>query len=207
MVQAIVFDMGNVLLEWNVDKILAYFEEEFDRRAYLHQAIFESGLWEKQDTGEMSQNQVYQLLLEELDSSYYSSLKSIIFDWYQVVDVYYDMQAYGQTLKAQGYQVYVLSNTSAVYADLRRAGYLPLNDHLDGCLLSYQEGVIKPDPAIFRIFLDRYQVQAEDCVFLDDMAANVQAAKDLGFAGIQVRSEGQAIQDLRNFLEDEPAGN
>ena len=50
MIKNLVFDLGNVLIEWNSEKILTYFETEKVRRQVLRQAIFESGVWHQTDT-------------------------------------------------------------------------------------------------------------------------------------------------------------
>lgn len=54
MIKNLVFDLGNVLIEWNSEKILTYFEPEKERRQVLRQAIFESGVWHQTDKGELS---------------------------------------------------------------------------------------------------------------------------------------------------------
>lgn len=51
MIKNLVFDLGNVLIEWNSEKILTYFEPEKERRQVLRQAIFESGVWHQTDKG------------------------------------------------------------------------------------------------------------------------------------------------------------
>ena len=55
-----------------------------------------------------------------------------------------------------------------------------------GIVISGDEGVTKPDPAIYRTLLERYGVAAEDAVFIDDRAENVQAAEMLGFRGVHL---------------------
>ena len=54
MIKHLVFDLGNVLIEWNSEKILTYFEPEKEQRQVLRQVIFESGVWHQTDKGELS---------------------------------------------------------------------------------------------------------------------------------------------------------
>ena len=55
----------------------------------------------------------------------------------------------------------------------------------------------KPDPRIYQALLDKYQLQAEECVFIDDRLENVQAAFALGFAGIQMKETvGTLVRSL-----------
>jgi len=79
-----------------------------------------------------------------------------------------------------GYPVYGLSNWSNETFPRLRHRYPFLNE-LDDYLLSGMAGVAKPDEEIFRIFLQRINRQAEDCVFIDDAQVNIDAANRLGF--------------------------
>lgn len=56
--------------------------------------------------------------------------------------------------------------------------------YIDGGIVSFKAGMTKPDPRMFRLFLDQYALSPETCVFIDDASENVKAAQDLGFSGI-----------------------
>ena len=68
--------------------------------------------------------------------------------------------------------------------------------YTDGGILSYRDRVIKPGKEIYELLLSRYGLKAEECVFLDDTAENVEAARQLGFAGIVFRTKEQAEEEL-----------
>lgn len=68
--------------------------------------------------------------------------------------------------------------------------------YVDGGILSYRDGVIKPDPAIYRLLLGRYDLKAEECVFLDDIQSNLDTAAGLGIHTILFRSLKQAQEEL-----------
>ena len=70
---------------------------------------------------------------------------------------------------------------------------------LDGGILSYQEKIIKPEPAIYRLLMERYGLRAQECVFLDDTPQNVEEAVRQGMAGIVFRSREQAVKELQKF--------
>ena len=75
--------------------------------------------------------------------------------------------------------------------------FLPL---MDGGVFSCYVGIIKPDPAIYTGLFRKYDLIPEECVFIDDKPENVQAAKDLGMAGIVFSSYDQAKGDLDRLL-------
>jgi putative hydrolase of the HAD superfamily len=70
----------------------------------------------------------------------------------------------------------------------------------DGAVLSYQEKAIKPDSKIFRLFLERYGLNAGECVFIDDQKQNITAARNIGIPGIVFKSYRQAYRELKKLL-------
>ena len=69
--------------------------------------------------------------------------------------------------------------------------------YMDGGILSYKEKKVKPDAAIYRLLMERYNLVPEESVFLDDTLANVEAAEALGIHGIHFVSKEQAEEELR----------
>jgi len=80
-----------------------------------------------------------------------------------------------------------------------------LADHFDDVVLSYQVGLTKPDPAIFRLAAQRLGVATDECVFVDDKAENVAAAENVGMHGILYKNFVQFRQELNAILERENA--
>jgi len=98
-------------------------------------------------------------------------------------------------LKNHGYMVYYLSNMPTDVFQQLMSG--PLKDVFDGGVASCEVHINKPDSRIYQAFLDKYQLKANECVFIDDRRENVQAAFVLGFAGIQMKdSVGTLIRSL-----------
>jgi 2-haloacid dehalogenase len=98
-------------------------------------------------------------------------------------------------LRRAGVPVYALSNWSKEKFAATRDRF-PFLDEFDGILISGDVGVGKPDPAIFREFLDRFGLVAESTVFIDDSPANVAVARSLGIEAIQFHGAGQLRRDL-----------
>ncbi len=102
MIKNLVFDLGNVLIEWNSEKILTYFEPEKEQQV-LRQAIFESGVWHQTDKGELSLKEACEEVLAQLDVSYHSAVKNIFY-WYEVVHVYSGLQERIRLWSDQGFE-------------------------------------------------------------------------------------------------------
>ncbi|MBU1176473.1 MAG: HAD-IA family hydrolase [Alphaproteobacteria bacterium] len=78
-------------------------------------------------------------------------------------------------------------------------GAFPFFEKFDGVVVSGLEGLVKPDPRIFNLFLNRYGLAAESCVMIDDNAINIAAAKALGFKTVHFASPAQCRAELIAF--------
>ncbi len=80
---------------------------------------------------------------------------------------------------------------------LRRLGLLDL---FDGVVISAEVGLLKPDPRIYHLALERLRVPPEAAAFVDDLPENVQAARELGLYGIHFRDTMETLQQLQEWL-------
>ncbi|WP_270661166.1 HAD family hydrolase [Streptococcus anginosus] len=200
MIKDLVFDFGNVLIEWNPAKILAAFVKEEDRKR-VEAAIFDSGLWAQTDTGQLTLKSAIQAAQTLLDSSYSATVEAIFTHWYETVDVYHQLQEKIFEWAQLGYGIYILSTTSEIFYAVENAGLLPMTKVLTGKILSYEVGFAKPDKNIYQKLLAQYALQANQCVFIDDLQINLDVAKSLGFETILATSEQQNIIAIEELLK------
>ena len=199
MIKNLVFDFGNVLIEWNPAKILATFVEEDRKR--IKAAIFDSGFWAQTDTGQLTLEVAIQAAQTLLDSSYSATVEAIFTHWYETVDVYYQLQEKIFEWAQLGYGIYILSTTSEIFYAVENAGLLPMTKVLTGKILFYEVGCAKPDKSIYQKLLVQYALQANQCVFIDDLQVNLDVAKSLGFETILATSEQQNIIAIEELLK------
>jgi len=200
MIKNLVFDLGNVLIEWNSEKILTYFEPEKEQRQVLRQAIFESGVWHQTDRGERSLKEACEEVLAQLDVSYHSAVKNILYHWYEVVHVYSGLQERIRLWSDQGYRIYILSTTCEIFYHIEKAGLLPIYPLLSGYILSSEVGVVKPEVEIYHKLLKKYGLDPVESVFIDDIQANLDTAAELGFETILSTSETENIRAMETLL-------
>ena len=200
MIKNLVFDFGNVLIEWNSAKILAAFVKEEDRKR-VKAAIFDSGLWAQTDTGQLTLEAAIQAAQTLLDSSYSATVEAIFTHWYETVDVYHQLQEKIFEWAQLGYGIYILSTTSEIFYAVENAGLLPMTKVLTGKILSYEVGFAKPDKSIYQKLLTQYALHANQCVFIDDLQINLDVAKSLGFETILATSEQQNIIAIEELLK------
>ena len=195
----IILDMGNVLLEWNKDKILQGVSEMKKDYLILDKTIFQSGLWERLDLGTMTREELVLKVVSMIGRTYQKKVEEVIWNWPSYIDIYTEVFPVLLELKKKGHRIFVLSNTSKVFYDLLDEQLSPLKELLDGFVLSCDIKAIKPDLAMFKGILDKYQLDPVNCVFLDDIEDNTNAAEKLGIRVYQVKKRSDVVDILKSY--------
>ena len=129
--------MGNVLLEWNKDKILQGVSDTKEEYLILDKAIFQSGLWERLDLGTMTREELVLKAVSMIGRTYQKKVEEVIWNWPSYIDIYTKVFPVLSELKKKGHRIFVLSNTSKVFYDLLEEQLSPLKELLDGFVLSW----------------------------------------------------------------------
>ena len=195
----IILDMGNVLLEWNKDKILKAVAKTQKDYLILDKAIFQSGLWERLDLGTLTREELVDKVLSLLGDCYQKKVEEVIWNWPAYIDIYTEVFPLLARLKENGHRIFVLSNTSPVFYELLKNQLAPLAKILDGFVLSCDIKVIKPDRKMFEEILSKYELDPANCVFLDDIADNTKIAESLGIKAYQVKQRSDVVDILKKF--------
>ena len=176
------------------------FDEAMVKR--IAKASVQSTVWNEIDRGVWSMEELMQAFIRQ-DPEIEEELRRAYDDITGMVTKRAYAIPWIQELREKGYRVYYLSNFSEkAYEDCADAlDFLP---YTDGGILSYREKLVKPDPEIYRRLLSRYSLEAQESVFLDDTAMNVEAAERLGIHGICFRTKEQAEEELRGLVAAEP---
>ena len=202
MIRNIIFDIGNVLTDFRWKEFLEDkgFDEAMVKR--IAKASVQSTVWNEIDRGVWSMEELIQAFIRQ-DPEIEEELRRAYDDITGMVTKRAYAIPWIQELREKGYRVYYLSNFSEkAYEDCADAlDFLP---YTDGGILSYREKLVKPDPEIYRRLLSREYLEAQESVFLDDTAMNVEAAERLGIHGICFRTKEQAEEELRGLVAAEP---
>lgn len=194
IIKNIIFDFGGVLIDWNPRYLYRkVFSEEEEMEEFL--TVVCNGEWnEKQDGGRLFSEGIRELTQEHPDKS---DKIALYFDrWDEMIggaiegtpEILY-------RLKSLGYALYGLTNWSGETFHRTRKMFAFL-DELDGIVVSGDEKMLKPDPAIFRLLTRRYGISPEESLFIDDNQANIEAARKLGFHVIRFESSRQLSETL-----------
>ena len=176
--QNIIFDFGNVLVQWHPEKVYAeHFGDE--ARAWWFLRHVADNEWRSRiDAGES-----YAACSAELTDRYPEYAKAIALyssRWREMLtDEVPGMREVIDELKAKDYEIYGLTNWSMETFPEARARF-DILQMIDRYVVSGAEGMVKPDPRLFQVLLDRYGLKAEECTFIDDNPDNVAAAIRMG---------------------------
>lgn len=196
MLKNIVFDLGNVLVKFDSNELIYSF---FNERQEEVKSFYFDSLWNEYDQGlysveEMIEKGVKQFPELEL------CIKKLMYHWTEFVIPLKDNVAYIKDLKQLGFNVYILSNIPE--DDTKYLRSLGVFDNIDGGIFSYEYKKIKPDPEIFHILLEKYNLKASECLFLDDRKDNVVVASNLGFKTIEVKDSSKVIDLIKEKISE-----
>lgn len=108
-------------------------------------------------------------------------------------------------LRDQGLRMAMLTNNVREWEELWRAK-LPVDEVFETVVDSAFVGARKPEARIYELTLERIGMKAEECVFIDDMLVNIEAARELGFVAVHFQDNEQAIGEIRAALAPAPSG-
>jgi 2-haloacid dehalogenase len=194
-IKNVVFDFGGVLIDWNPRYL---YREIFKDEARMEHFLSEicSPEWnEKQDAGRSFSDGIKELVAVFPEMS--NEITLFGDRWDDMVggevkgtpEILYE-------LKSLGFSLYGLTNWSGEKFPKMRDRF-PFLGELEGIVVSGDEKLLKPDPAIFRILTERYPVKPEESLFIDDNPVNVEAGRSLGFDVIRFESAEQLRQSLK----------
>lgn len=193
--KAILFDMGNVILDYSPEYILSFYSADMKVIQQLNQAIFSSPYWVKNDEGTITQKQLEAGVLSALPDDLHDLACDVLATWTEHKPQRRAMIPLVKELHEKGYQLYLCSNAATSFQDYKDD--VIAFQYFDGFVVSSAIKQNKPDPGIFTYLLDTYHLEPQDCLFIDDVGANIQGAWRCGIAGYQYNGN---VELLREFL-------
>ncbi len=178
----IVFDVGNVLIRWDPRLLYRDLIPDDEKRDWFMQNVCTAAWNIEQDRGRSWEEAI--ALLVSQHPEWEAEIRAYDERWHETVPgEIAESVAVLSELKARGEKVYAITNFSREkWAEsLIR---FPFLQSFDGTIVSAHERLLKPDPSIYRVLLDRYDLAAGDCIFVDDSIRNVEAARSVGMQAV-----------------------
>ena len=201
MVKNIIFDLGNVIIKGTHSSIIKQYAKNKEEKEFIEDIFLKSPEWNLMDTGMITNDKSIIEIQKRTDKKFYNLIEVALHEWYKKLQVNEDIVDIAKKLKLQNYRIYVLSNMAeATYLHIKEIDFFRL---CDGIVISAYEKIKKPDEKIFKILLERYNLKAEECLFIDDDDTNRSyiTANKLGILGrkVEPNSEKDIIKLLNEF--------
>lgn len=181
----IIFDLGNVLFKWQPNE-LAY--------SLAHPELIEvvrSHHWKEFDRGTLNKEDLINSVSHKfpLIGHFLDRAEDFLKPIPESLDLFYQCQ------KA-GYSLYILSNMPTFFREFLVRRY-PFLSEFHGAIYSCDVGYIKPEAEIYTCLLNKFSLDPERCLFLDDLEENIQSAKTHGIQGIVFDGAENCLQQLQ----------
>lgn len=180
-ITTVVFDVGKVLFEWDLRHLYAKLISDEAEREYLVTHIVTPDWHYQHDEGRSLQDMVtervaqypqYAELIRAYEARITETIPGPVPGTHDIV----------RTLSSNGVPLFVITNFGAEFWDRFRPTQ-PIFDHFGDILVSGVEKLVKPDPAIYALALDRFGLQPGEAIFIDDNEDNIVSARANGFLG------------------------
>lgn len=200
MIRNMVFDMGNVLVVFDPHQFMDNegIRDPEDRELIMRE-LFHNVEWAQMDLGVLTEETAEPLVMKRIPDRLKGQVQNLLHRWWAKRSTIEGMEALVKELKENGYSIYLLSNAS-----VSQHIYWPkfeMSKQFDGKLISCDLGIVKPNPEIYRRFTQKFDLKPEECLFVDDLPANVAAAVSCGWKGIVFQGSAADLRQ-RMRLED-----
>lgn len=196
MIKNIVFDMGNVLLWFDRDRFLDAVGAEGEDRKILMNNVYLSVEWARMDRGSMTEAEAAASMCTHVPERLHGKVHMLVDQWDRPIYPVDGMAQLARDLKTAGYGIYLLSNAS--YRQHEYWPRVPGSKCFDGTLISADVKLVKPQREIYDLLCSKFSLKPEECVFIDDSAANIEGAEVAGMSGIVFHGEAdEAREKLR----------
>lgn len=192
-----IFDMGNVLMDFNPKYILSKYFTDISKINYYYEYYFKSGVWGKLDNGDL----LFSELEEDAQKNFpedYESLKNFLLTWQEHKWERKGMTEIVKHLSKQGYGIHLCSNAARRFHDYQNN--YSVFQYFDSITISADLNHSKPDYFIYEKVLRDNDLNARECLFIDDLKENIYAAEDLGIDGYHYNgNEAMLVEFLKNI--------
>ena len=192
------FDLGGVFFDWDPNHFYKNVFENIEEREFFLAEVCNDNWNVQQDAGRSIAEAELELIpkfphYEKEIKMYYKNHRKMIRGVFEeAVDIL-------KKLKDKNYDCYVLSNWSAETFEGMTDDY-PFLKLFDGLLISGEDKLIKPDHAIYQLARDRFNLNPEETVFIDDKLENIQAAQEMNFKTIHLTDPNIIKTEIKKFL-------
>ena len=201
MIKNIIFDIGNVILNFNINEVLRKFTNNINEQNFILENIINSPEWLGNaliDTGYISRENAIEIVKDRTNHTNDELINNFWCNYNNFAQVDERVLQLIQKLKDNTYKIYLLSNINPyTFEFVNKSGLFNL---VDGYVLSYQEHKVKPYKAIYNVLLERYNLIPNECIFIDDNKKNIDTGNLMGIMSKKVEPDN--YDSIMNVIKE-----
>jgi len=200
LIKNIVFDLGNVLLDFDPERYLEALGYQGKVKEQLKSEIFKTDEWLMLDRGTISQEEAVEIW-QQRNPDLRGEIADVMTDWEKILTLKKESLEILESLAAKNYNLYILSNfheKAFTYVSKKYNFF----DYFDGKVISADIGMIKPDPEIYEHLLNKFNLEAGTTLFIDDSKKNIAAAINKGIRVIHFKDAESLKEELKLYLKE-----
>ena len=205
MYKNFIFDFGQVIVKFDPEFMTKVYIENPNEVKAVEDIIFDRLYWDKLDEGTITDDEVKEGICSRLPDSLKEKACLVYDNWYRNIPFIEGMPELLKEIKQKGGKLYLLSNISKGFAENYKnvPALAETFDLFDGLVFSGPIGIVKPSKEIFNYLLSKYNINAQESVFIDDNKNNIEGAQKLGinaviFEGVTNKLKSKLLKDEDN---------
>lgn len=202
MFKNIIFDFGNVIAEFNPDKLTAPYAENKEDLRLLSDVVFDRLYWDGLDAGTVSDAYVKEKIANRLPLHLKDAGLKVFDNWINNMTPVPNVREVIFKLKKEGKRLFLLSNISIGFSEnYKKTPWInEVLSEFDGLILSGITGLLKPDPEVFEYILSKYNLKREETLFIDDSPKNIKGAEAVRLRGYLFNGDGLKLERFLSGL-------
>lgn len=194
MIKNVILDMGNVLLNYDVERTLSEHCPNDEARDIIRRELFESEDWLEGDRGNLSDDELIANASVRIPEQYHVAARACALGWSDLLTPVDGADEFIESVKNSGRRVFVLSNASTRFYE-----YFPRfydMSRFDGIVVSCDVHIIKPDSGIYEHILNKFNLDPAECLFIDDRKENADGARRVGINAVEFKNNYDEIKTM-----------
>ena len=190
MIKNIVFDIGNVILNFDLNIILPKFTTNKEEQKFIIDNIINSPEWlgySLIDTGYITREKAIKIVEDRTNHIKDELIEKFWNNYEKYMTLNKDVLNLIKKLKTNGFKLYLLSNINKHTHNIIKTN--DLFNHINGYVFSYIEHQVKPNASIYKTLINKYNLNPSETLFIDDNIKNIDTAKKMGFIAGKVKSD------------------
>ena len=202
MIKNFIFDLGNVIVDFNPqDMTRKYVSDEINLKK-VSEAAFSRKIFDKLDSGEFTDEDGRNYIKNTVDRSILEQTLLTYDNWMDNLKPIEGIKELIEDIKSRGYKIYLLSNVTGgfkqKYSEIEAVYDILKN--FDGLVISGEIKMVKPNLEIYEYILKRFDLKAQECIFIDDKKENTDAAIKCNMSAYTFKAD---VKELKKYIKKE----